>query len=220
MRIEEQLERHGLSRLLRRWFIAGLLVWIPLGVTLLVIRFIVNILNASLLLLPPVIRPEVPLLGVVLSVLIVIGTGAFAANYIGRRFLDWSETLVARIPVVRSVYGGMKKLAETVFSERSVAFRRPVLLEYPRKGIWSMGFQTGEPAGEVQRRTDKEVITVFVPTTPNPTSGFIVMVPREDVVWLDMSVEQAMRMIISLGVVTPDVPESQPAVKSGGTAPP
>lgn len=190
--------------LLRKWFIAGLLVWLPLGVTLLAVRFLMGLLDTSLLLFPASIRPQIPFLGVILSLLLVLGTGAVAANYVGKRALGWGESLLGRIPLVRSVYGGMKKLAETLFSGNSLSFRQPIIIEYPRKGVWSIAFITGEPIGEVQEKTAEHVLTCFVPTTPNPTSGFIVLVPKKDVVLLDMSVEEAMRMVISLGVVTPE----------------
>lgn len=193
-----------LLRLFRRWLIAGLLIWIPLSVTLLLLRFLVSLLDNSLLLLPARIRPEMPLFGVGLSVVLVIGTGILSANYLGAQALRFAENLVGRIPLIRSVYGGMKKLAETLFSGSSVSFRQPVMIEYPRKGIWSIAFITGEPIGEIQDKTRDQVLTCFVPTTPNPTSGFIVLVPAKDVTWLKMSVEEAMRLIISLGVVVPD----------------
>ncbi len=200
-----------MTLVLRRWLVAGMLVWLPLGVTLLVIRFVIGLLNNSLLLIPPAFRPEIPGLGVLLSVVLVLGTGAIAANFIGRRLVVWTEAWLARIPLVRSVYGGIKKLAETVLSDQSVSFRQPVLIEYPRKGIWSVAFLTGAPIGEVQQKTAEYVLTCFVPTTPNPTSGFIVLVPERDVIRLNMSVEDAMRLIISLGVVTPD----EPGIKGG-----
>jgi len=193
-----------LTNLLRRWLIAGILIWLPLGATLLVIRFVVSLLDTSLLLIPPAYRPDIPGLGVLLSVLLVLGTGAIAANYVGNRLVVWTEALLARIPLVRTVYGGIKKLVETIFSDKSVSFRTPILVEYPRKGIWSVAFVTGSPIGEVQEKTADHVLTCFVPTTPNPTSGFIVLVPEKDVIRLEMSVEDAMRLVISLGVVTPE----------------
>lgn len=196
--------------LLRRWFIAGLLVWLPLGATLLLIRFLMGLLDTSLLLIPNAWRPEIPGLGIMLSIGLVLGTGVLAANFIGKRALGWAETLLGRIPLVRSIYGGIKKLAETVLSGSSVSFRQPIMIEYPRKGVWSIAFITGEPIGEVQDKTAEHVLTCFVPTTPNPTSGFIVLVPRKDVIWLEMTVEEAMRMIISLGVVTPEGVKKKP----------
>ena len=193
----------------RRWLIAGMLIWLPLGATLLVIRFVINLLDTSLLLIPEVYRPDIPGLGALLSVVLVLGTGAIAANYLGSRVVIWTEALLGRIPLVRTVYGGIKKLAETIFSDKSVSFRQPILIEYPRKGLWTVGFVTGEPVGEVQEKTAERVLTCFVPTTPNPTSGFIVLVPEREVIRLEMSVEAAMRLVISLGVVTPDAPPSR-----------
>jgi uncharacterized membrane protein len=193
-----------LTNLLRRWLIAGILIWLPLGATLLVLRFVIGLLDTSLLLIPSAIRPDIPGLGILLSVILVLGTGAIAANYVGRRLLVWTEAMLGRIPLVRTIYGGIKKLAETVLSDKSVSFRQAVLIEYPRKGVWSIAFITGSPIGEVQEKTRTTVLTCFVPTTPNPTSGFILLVPESEILRLDMSVEEAMRLVISLGVVTPD----------------
>ncbi|PTU32008.1 DUF502 domain-containing protein [Stenotrophobium rhamnosiphilum] len=194
-----------MNRLLRRWFIAGLLIWLPLAVTLLVIRFVVNILDTSLLLLPAALRPDFPGFGVLLSIVLVLGTGALAANYIGRRGLSWAESALGHIPLVRSVYGGMKKLAETLFSGNAVAFRHALLIRYPHAGTWSIAFQTADTPKQLQDQVGQELVTVFVPTTPNPTSGFLLLVPKQDVIWLEMPVEEALRLVISLGVVAPDV---------------
>lgn len=192
------------KHLLRKWLMAGLLVWIPLGVTLLVVRFVVGILDTSLLILPEAIRPSVPGLGILLSVALVLGTGALTANLLGREMLRWAELALARIPLVRSVYGGMKKLAETLFSDGGKSFREAVLVQWPRAGVWTIGFITATAEGELRDKTAPDAVTVFVPATPNPTSGFIMVLPRAELRPLDMSVEQAMRMVISLGVVTPD----------------
>jgi uncharacterized membrane protein len=189
--------------MIRKWILAGLMVWVPLGATLLVIRFIYNLLDSSFL-LPPSWR--FPGSGVLLTAAVLLGTGVLAANYRGGQFLAWAERLLNHIPLVRSLYGGTKKLAESLFSENSSAFRKVVLIEWPRKGLWSVGFQAGEPLKEVQEKTGSEMLTVFIPTTPNPTSGFIMQANRDDVVVLDMSVEEGMRYIISLGVVTPGQP--------------
>lgn len=189
---------------LRKWFIAGLLIWAPLGLTLLAVRFVVGLLDTSLLLIPESLRPEIPGLGVLLSLILVIGTGAIAANYFGGQILEWLEELLARIPVVRSVYGGLKKLAEQVFSGSGNAFRKVVLIEYPRKGIWSVGFVTADiPAALAAQARQSNLMAVFVPTTPNPTSGFIVLVPRDETIELAMTVQEGMQYIISLGVVLP-----------------
>lgn len=196
--------------MIRRWFIAGLLFWLPVGATVLVIRFLIGLLDFGLILIPPSWRPDallgvsIPGLGALLSILIIIGTGALVANFMGRTLLVWGERLVGRIPLVRSLYSGVKKAAETILSDSGNSFRKVLLIEYPRKGVWSVAFQTGNPIGEVQERTAEEVVTVFVPTTPNPTSGFIVLVPRKDVVELEMSVEEGLRLVISLGVVVPE----------------
>lgn len=203
---------------LRRWLIAGLAIWIPLGATILVVLFLVDLMDRSLLLLPEAYRPDVllgihiPGLGVLLTFFIVLVTGFLTANYFGGKLLELVDVLLQKVPLVRSVYGGMKNLSDTVLTGSGNSFRKVLMIEYPRKGLWTLAFQTGEPAGEVQEKTGASVVTVFVPTTPNPTSGFIVMVPREDAIELSMSVEQALRMIISLGVVTPDHPEIKPAV--------
>lgn len=196
--------------MIRRWLIAGLLVWLPLVVTFWLLRILVGLLDKSLLLLPAPLRPEnllgfpIPGLGIVLSLLLVLITGALAANFVGRRIVGVGEALLNRIPLVRSVYSGVKSLVETVLGDSGNSFRKVLLIEYPRREIWTLAFQTGEPIGEIQQRTARDVLTVFVPTTPNPTSGYIVLVPKEDVIELDMSVEDGLRMVISLGVVTPE----------------
>jgi len=211
--------------MIRRWLIAGLLVWLPLIVTFWLLQFLVGVLDNSLLLLPRPWRPEnilgfpIPGLGILLSLLLVLVTGALAANFVGRRVLASGESLLSRIPLVRTIYSGVKRLAETVLGDSGTSFRKVLLIEYPRREMWTLAFQTGEPVGEVQSRTAREVITVFVPTTPNPTSGFIVMVPREDVIELEMSVEDGLRMVISLGVVTPEQ-AAQAAAKEGKTLSP
>lgn len=195
--------------MIRRWLIAGLLVWLPLVVTFWVLRLLVNLLDRSLLLLPPAWRPEallgfdIPGLGIVLSLLLVLITGFFVANIVGKRVVALGESLLERVPLLRTVYSGVKHLTETVFSDSGSSFRKVLMVEYPRRECWTLAFQTGDPVGEVQERTSREVLTIFVPTAPNPTSGFVILVPREDVIELDMSVEEGLRMVISLGVVTP-----------------
>ncbi len=189
--------------MLRQWFFAGLLIWVPLAATLLVIRFLVSLLDTSLLLVPDSLRPDFPGFGVILSVSLVLGTGALAANFLGSRMLNWAEELLFRIPLVRTLYGGVKKLAETLFSRDSTAFKRVVVIEWPRPGLWTIGFQTGDPIQVVRDATGLELIPVFVPTTPNPTGGFIMQVPADQLRFLDIPVEEGMRYIISLGVVAP-----------------
>lgn len=207
--------------MIRRWFVAGLLFWLPVGAIVLVIRFLIGLLDFGLYLLPPNWRPnvllgvDIPGLGALVSVLIILGTGALVANIIGRRLLALGERIVERIPLVRSLYSGVKKAAETILSDSGDSFRKVLLIEYPRKGLWSIAFQTGEPLGEVQQKTEAEVVTVFVPTTPNPTSGYIVLMPRTDIVELDMSVEEGLRLVISLGVVTPESAKTIPTNNNG-----
>jgi uncharacterized membrane protein len=192
-------------RLLRRWAVAGLLVWLPLAVTLLIVRAGINFLDSSLLLLPPSWRPDYPLFGVVLSLVLVLGTGAFAANFLGKQAVTWAEAALGHIPFVRTIYGSFKKLAETLFSGNAVAFRRALLIRYPHQNSWSIAFQTADTSRKLQDQVGQELLTVFVPTTPNPTSGFLLLVPKQDVIWLEMPVEEALRLVISLGVVAPDV---------------
>jgi uncharacterized membrane protein len=194
---------------LRRYIVAGILVWLPLGLTILLLRFAVRLMDRSLLLIPEQYRPEallgfpIPGLGAVLTIVLLLITGVLAANFVGRAFVGGWESLMDRIPVVRSIYSAAKNFAEIVFSDSSHAFKNVLLVEYPRKGIYSLAFQTSSELGEVQGRTGEEVVGCFVPTTPNPTSGFIIIVPRRDVTVLDMEVDEALKMIISLGVVVP-----------------
>ncbi len=192
---------------IRRYLATGLLVWIPLGVTLLLLRLFISFMDG---LIPTPLRPEnlfgfrIPGLGVILTFTLLLVTGFFAANLLGKKLIAVWEALLARIPLVSWVYSGVKKVAETLLSPRSESFRKVLLMEYPRKGIWSLCFQTSSDLGEVQAHTGQEVVCVFVPTTPNPTSGFIILVPKDDVIELEMTVDEALRMIISLGVVVPE----------------
>lgn len=192
----------------RRYLIAGLLIWIPIGITIVVFRFVLGQMNRSLGLLPreyvPTFVFEIPYLGVILTFLLLLVTGLLTANIFGRTLVGWSEKLLNRIPLIRAVYSASKNFAEVVFSDSGESFKQVLLIQYPREGVWSLAFMTSNQLGEVQHRTGKDVICTFVPTTPNPTSGFIIMVPKEDAIVLDMPVEEALKMIISLGVVVPD----------------
>ena len=198
---------------LRRWIVAGLLVWLPLYVTYFVVSFAVGIMDNQLAKfigrLPQGIRTTAedffsfPSLGVIFTFLLLLLTGMLAANFIGRAFVGGWESLMERIPVVRSIYSAVKNFAELVFSDSGNAFKHVLLIEYPRKGLFSLAFQTSDDLGEVQGRTGEDVVGCFVPTTPNPTSGFIIIVPKKDVMVLDMEVDEALKMIISLGVVVP-----------------
>lgn len=194
---------------MRKYLIAGLLVWMPLGITFLVIRAIVGLLDRILLLLPKTYQPDtllgfhIPGLGVALAVLLVLATGMIVANFLGKRLVVAWEHFLARIPLVRTLYAGVKQIMEAVLATDAKSFRKVLLLEYPRKGLWSLAFMTSDSLGEVQEKTTDEVISVFIPTTPNPTSGFVIMVPRQDVIELNISVEDGLKMIISMGVVVP-----------------
>lgn len=200
---------YGLLARLRRYLVAGILVVIPIAVTFFALRFLVNFMDRSLVLLPDAINPEellgvqIPGLGIVLSLVVILLAGMLAANFLGRKLVAWGEQILRRIPVVRSIYYGTKQIAETMFSGKSEAFRQPVLIPYPHENSWALAFVTNHDLGEIQYRTGREVVGVYVPTTPNPTSGFNLMIPREQIIELDMTVDEALRMIISLGVVVP-----------------
>ncbi len=208
----------------RRYLIAGLLVWIPIGFTLFVLKLVVGLMDRTLLLLPPAFRPEnllgmnIPGLGIVLSIIVLLLTGMLVANFIGKRLVSLSERLLNRIPLVRSIYSAAKNFAEVLFTNQSQAFKKVLLIEYPRKGVYSLCFQTSTELAEIQERTEADVICVFVPTTPNPTSGFILMVPSSETIELDMDVESALKMIVSLGVVVPEWVRKQHAVEAGDNA--
>ncbi len=194
---------------LRRYLVAGLLVWIPLGVTVFILRVLIGLMDKTLLLIPEQYRPEVwlgitiPGLGLLLTLLVLLVTGLLAANIVGRSMVGLWESLLDRIPVVRSVYSAAKNFAEIVFSDSGQSFKKVLLIEYPRKGLYSLAFQTATNLGEVQGRTGEEMICTFVPTTPNPTSGYIIILPKKDIIELDMEIDEALKMIISLGVVVP-----------------
>lgn len=196
----------------RTYLVTGLLVWVPLGITVFLIRFMVDFVDRILLLIPKPYRPEellgynIPGLGFVLVFIVLIVTGILAANFFGRKLVALWESVLNRIPLVRSVYSASKTFAEVVLTDNQSSFKDVMLVEYPRKGLYSICFQTSTDLGEVQQRTGEEVICVFVPTTPNPTSGVMIMVPRKDVIRLDMEVEEAVKMVVSLGVVVPKWP--------------
>jgi uncharacterized membrane protein len=197
------------ARSIRNYLIGGLLVWIPIMVTVWVVRFLARILDQSLLLLPPPWRPEalfgmyVPGLGVILSLLLLLLTGVVVKNLFGGRMVAGIESLVRRVPVIGPVYSGAKSFSETVLTDKGTSFKQVVMVEFPRKGVFSIGFITSEDLEEVQAKTAQDVTCVFVPTTPNPTTGFIILVPRNEVVRLDMTVDDAFKMLLTLGVVVP-----------------
>jgi len=196
---------------MRKYFITGLLILVPLAITLWVLNLIISTMDQSLLLLPPSWRPEallgfyIPGLGTILTLLIILLTGMAARNFIGRQVVSLWEGLLTRIPVVKSIYSSVKQVSDTLFSSSGNAFRKAVLIQYPRQGSWTIAFLTGAPGGEVARYLPGEHISVYVPTTPNPTSGFFLMVPRAESVELEMSVDEALKYIVSMGVVAPDM---------------
>jgi uncharacterized membrane protein len=194
---------------LKKYFITGLLIWVPLGITLWVLHLLVSTMDQSLLLLPEQFQTEqwlgihVPGMGVVLSLVVVFGTGLIAANILGQRLLFFWERVLGRIPFVNAVYNSVKQVSDTLFSSSGQAFRKALLVQYPREGSWTIAFLTGQPGGDVVNHLRGDYVSVYVPTTPNPTSGFFLMMPRADVIELDMSVDAALKYIISMGVVAP-----------------
>jgi uncharacterized membrane protein len=212
-----------LRKKLRRYFFAGLLVAVPVGLTIVVVRWLISLMDGLLVrMLPLRWQPEqlfgfpVPGLGVVLTFLLILLAGLLATNYFGHKLVQASEKLVYRIPLVKGIYTLFKQVADTVLSSERQGFRRVVLIEYPRRGIWSIGFVTGVSEGELQRITERRVINVFVPTTPNPTSGYYILVPEEDAKVLTMSVEEAFKLIVSGGMVSP--PDRLKGVPVSGSA--
>ena len=195
---------------LRTIIVAGLLVWIPLGLTIFVIKLLIDLLGQTYLLIPPALRPEnligteIPGIGVIVAIIVVLLTGLITANYFGNRIVKAWDAFLDRIPLIRSIYSPLKKFSELVLSDQTQSFSKVLLIEYPRKGIYSLCFQTSKELGEVQNQAGEEMVCVYIPTTPNPTSGYIVLVPQNEVKELKMSVEDALKMIISLGIVVPD----------------
>jgi uncharacterized membrane protein len=200
---------------LKAYLLTGLVVWIPILVTIGVLRFIIDLLDKTMALLPKAYQSEqligyhIPGLGVLLSLGILMLTGLVATNFLGQRLVHWGEALLARIPLVRSIYNAVKQVMNAVLSSNSQAFRRVLLVEYPRRGMWSVAFQTGAANKEINAQTEDELVAVFIPTTPNPTSGFLMMVPKQEVRELAMSVDEALKFIISLGVVQPNIKTAQ-----------
>ena len=204
---------------LRKWLFAGLLVVLPLAITVWVLQWILGTLDQTLLILPYAWHPDrlfgihIPGFGVLLALAILLVVGAITSNFIGRRLVSWSDNLLGRIPVVRSIYSGVKQVSDTLFSENGNAFRKAVLIEWPRPGVWTIAFLTGTPGGDVPQHLQGDYVSVYVPTTPNPTGGYFVMLPRADVVELRMSVDEALSYVISMGVVVPPTPPVPQQVK-------
>jgi uncharacterized membrane protein len=195
---------------LRRYLIAGLLVWLPIVVTVLILKFLIDVVDRTLLLLPAMAQPEiligfrVPGLGFLLSGAVLLLTGMVVTNLLGRNMVKVWEGLLARIPVVRAIYSASKQLTETLFSGSGKSFRKVVMVRYPHPGMWTLAFLTGDGMAEANRKTGRDLVNIFVPTTPNPTSGFFLMVPREDMVELDMPVDVGIKLILSAGAVVPE----------------
>lgn len=212
----------------KRYLITGLLIWVPLVITLWVLNLLVGMMDHSLLLLPASLRTEswlgmhIPGLGVILTLLVVFTTGLLAANFIGQRLVSFWEGILARIPVVNSIYNGVKQVSDTLFSPSGQAFRKALLVQWPREGMWTVAFLTGSPGASVTRYLPGEYVSVYVPTTPNPTGGYFVLAKRSEVIELDMTVDEALKYIISMGVVTPDAAARKPKARppEAGVTPP
>ncbi|HJU99269.1 DUF502 domain-containing protein [Noviherbaspirillum autotrophicum] len=202
---------------MRKYFVTGLLILVPLAITLWVLNLVIGTMDQSLLLLPEKWRPgallgvHVPGVGAVLTVLFVFLTGLLTRNFIGKRLVDWWEALLRRIPVVNSIYSSVKQVSDTLFSSSGNAFRKALLVQYPREGSWTIAFLTGMPGGDVKNHLRGDYVSVYVPTTPNPTSGFFLMMPKADTIELDMSVDAALKYIVSMGVVAPEQASSASA---------
>lgn len=200
----------------KRYLIAGLLVWIPLAITIWVLNLIVGTMDQTLLLLPASWRPDellpfhIPGFGLLLSLLVVLATGMLAANIIGERLLRWWDGLLNRIPIVRSIYSSVKQISDTLLATRGQSFRKVVMIEFPQRDQWTLGFVVGSPGPKIAAATAADVITVYVPTAPNPTSGYVLVVRPDDVREVDISVDDALKFHISLGVVPPRVSASVP----------
>jgi uncharacterized membrane protein len=201
-------KRHP-AKALRNYLIAGLLIWVPVMVTVWVVRFVSGVLDQSIVLLPPSWRPEalfgqyVPGFGIVLALLVLFLTGLLARDLLGDKMIEGVEALVRKIPVIGSVYGGAKTFSETVLTEKGRSFKQVVMIEFPRDDAWSVGFLMSDSWEELRARTGKDMVQVFVPTTPNPTTGFLVAVERTDVILMDTSVDEAFKMLFTLGVIPP-----------------
>ena len=195
---------------MKKYFITGLLIWIPLAITVWVLSLIVRTMDQSLLLLPNAIRPEtllgiyIPGIGALLTILIVLVTGLVTTNIVGQRLVRYWEGILSRIPVVKSIYYSVKQISDTVISGNGDAFRQVLLVRYPHPEAWSVAFQTGVPAEEVSKSSGEELVSVFIPTAPSPVNGFFFFVRKQDTIELDMSVDDALKYIVSMGVVGPE----------------
>lgn len=209
---------------MRKYFITGMLILVPLAITLWVLNLIIGTMDQSLLLLPAQWRPEalfgfhIPGLGTILTLLIIFFTGLATRNFVGKQVVYLWESLLIRIPVVNSIYSSVKQVSDTLFSSSGHAFRKAMLVQYPREGSWTIAFLTGVPGGDVKNHLQGDYISVYVPTTPNPTSGFFLMMPRAEAIELDMSVDEALKYIVSMGVVAPEYFDKKLSAVSTKTA--
>ncbi len=210
---------------LRKWLLSGLLTLVPAVITLWVLDWVVSTLDQTLKILPEAWQPQkllgvhVPGLGVLFALLIVLSIGALASNFVGNKLVNWWHALLHRIPVVRSIYSGVKQVSDTLFSEKGNAFRKALLVQWPREGMWTIAFLTGTPGGDVARHLNgQDYLSVFVPTTPNPTGGYFVMVHKRDCVELAMSVDEALTYVISMGVIVPGGPKTLEAAEEAAAS--
>jgi uncharacterized membrane protein len=201
---------------MRKYFVTGLLILVPLAITAWVLKTIIGALDQSLLLLPEQWRPEavfgfhVPGIGTILTLLIVFLTGVATRNFVGKQVVYLWESLLVRIPIVKTIYSSVKQVSDTLFSSSGNAFRKALLVQYPHQGSWTIAFQTGVPGGDVTNHLVGDYVSVYVPTTPNPTSGFFLMMRRADTVELNMTVDEALKYIVSMGVVAPELVHKTP----------
>jgi uncharacterized membrane protein len=210
----------------RKWLLAGLLVIVPLGITVWVLEWIISSLDKTLLILPQTWRPDsllgvhIPGFGVILAFAILLTVGAVASNFFGKKLVVWWDSLLNRIPVVRSIYSSVKQVSDTLFSDSGNAFRKAVLIQWPREHVWTIAFVTGSPGGDVVNHLHGEYVSVYVPTTPNPTGGYFVMLKKTDCIELNMSVDEALKYIVSMGVVSPGAQAPAPQTASVQAAQP
>ena len=207
---ELEVKQAGLFALLRRYLLTGIVVTAPISITIYLTYVFLSVVDDNVSKIFPrewyeqlYGQTTIPGLGLIIAVIFFVMVGWFATNFLGRLIINVSEYIVDRMPVIRSIYGMIKQIFETIMASQSQAFREVAMLEYPRKGVWSIGFVTGRTEGEVQRITAEETVNVFVPTTPNPTSGYLLFVPKKELAYLDMSVEEGVKLVVSAGIITP-----------------
>lgn len=219
-------ESGGIGKAIKKYLITGILVWLPVAVTIWVITYIISATDQLVNLLPARWQPEhylgfkLPGLGFIVAVLVLFFTGIFAANVLGRKIIQGWDKLLGRIPVVKSIYSSVKKVSESLLSDNSRSFKTPVLVPFPQPGIWTIAFVSGSVAPALQSALGREAyVSVYVPTTPNPTGGYYIMVKQSDIRPLDMSVDEALKYVISLGMVLPDDNPPHPVLPADNPPP-